>query len=125
MGQPERYPDYDIGNPDWAKIEEGNKLLVHISNGSYAEIPSGQWYAMQELKVLVEWGRENGMSFKFHNQDSVASLVLDQGYDMTLIRDPRPDSKLTSGAQTRVPEGFVLGGLSKEQGEWKPGGLDR
>ena len=111
LAEPDRYPDYDIGNPKWAKIEEGNKLLVLV-NGMQAMIPSGQWYQLQELRTLVEWGRENGMSFTFHgDENSLSSLVLEQGHDATLIADMRTDANLTSGSKLRIGFGSKIKGL--------------
>ena len=112
--QPERYPDFDIGNDALKRIKNENMLRVGV-NGMQAIIPSGQWYQLQELRTLVEWGRENGMSFTFHgDENSLSSLVLDQGHTLTLIKDMRTDAKLTSGSKQRIEPGTKIAGLRSE-----------
>ncbi|MCC6597780.1 MAG: hypothetical protein IT559_03210 [Alphaproteobacteria bacterium] len=105
-----RYPQYYIGNVVWNQIPEGNKLLVHAGDGVRVEIPSGQWYTMQELKILVDGGREADVSFKFHGGDTVATRLFEKNQSLTLIYDPRGPAQLTSGLRQKIPAGSVLGG---------------
>lgn len=108
-----RYPDFEM--PEHLQsIKEKNKFVVCTKDGRLAAIPSGQWFQLEELKRLVDWGRKQGMTFTFHGDNSLSSAVLMKGEDLILLHDPDGQIKRGATITGSKPEGLENQGFHNE-----------
>lgn len=85
-GKQKRYQEYEMPET-WQTISEARKCLVYAGDDKHAIIPIGQWYTLEELARLIEWGRENSMSFEFSNPNSVSYAAFMQGHTIQLVHE--------------------------------------